>query len=76
MLINSGVSAEDEKRQYGNKGFPKVWVASNAAAVSSLQLTAAPVLRGDLVLDSANKTIYICSTAPASATDAVFNQML
>ncbi len=76
MIDNSGVSSEDTIRQYGSQRSHNVWIASATPVITAGDYLTYPVKRGDLVIETAAKTVYIVSTAPLSATDAVFNQVI
>ncbi len=77
MIYNSGISSESTIRQYGHtQRKVNVWIASAAPVVTAGDYLSAPVKRGDLVIETAAKTVYMVSTEVASATDAVFNQII
>ena len=56
----------------------RIWLASGAptCAASAEHETGLPVSAGDLVYDLTNANAYICSTAVAETTDAIFTAMM
>ena len=49
-----------------------LWVSAGIPTCTQLNVTALPVRTGDMVYDTTNESVWICTTAVAAAVDAVF----